>query len=72
MAGELDGGVSILKDRILIGLIPGPDLEYALDLLDMDPHEKWHAPDRSITAVTNVYEDPICSLLKNGLSVGIG
>jgi len=34
MAGELDGGLPILRDGILVGLIPAPDLEYALDRLD--------------------------------------
>ncbi|KAL2813969.1 chloride channel [Aspergillus granulosus] len=33
MAGELDSGLPILRDGILIGLIPAPDLEYALDNL---------------------------------------
>ena len=34
-AGELDGGLPILRDDVLVGLIPAPDLEYALDnLLD--------------------------------------
>ncbi|KAI5863210.1 chloride channel [Durotheca rogersii] len=33
-AGELDGGLPILRDGILVGLIPAPDLEYALDNLD--------------------------------------
>ncbi|KAI0202147.1 chloride channel [Astrocystis sublimbata] len=33
-AGELDGGLPILRDGILVGLIPAPDLEYALDRLD--------------------------------------
>jgi chloride channel 3/4/5 len=33
MAGELDSGLPILRDNILIGLIPAPDLEYALDNL---------------------------------------
>lgn len=32
-AGELDGGLPILRDEILVGLIPAPDLEYALDQL---------------------------------------
>ncbi|KAI2630451.1 voltage-gated chloride channel-like protein [Xylaria nigripes] len=32
-AGELDGGFPILRDGVLIGLIPAPDLEYALDNL---------------------------------------
>ncbi|KAI0178300.1 chloride channel [Pestalotiopsis sp. NC0098] len=32
-AGELDGGLPILRDGILVGLIPAPDLEYALDSL---------------------------------------
>lgn len=34
MAGELDGGLAILHDGILVGLIPAPDLEFALDRLD--------------------------------------
>ncbi|RDW90539.1 chloride channel protein [Aspergillus mulundensis] len=34
MAGELDSGLPILRDGVLIGLIPAPDLEYALDSLD--------------------------------------
>ncbi|KAI0881918.1 chloride channel [Annulohypoxylon maeteangense] len=33
-AGELDGGLPILRDNILVGLIPAPDLEYALDNLN--------------------------------------
>ncbi|KAK5654171.1 hypothetical protein OQA88_7602 [Cercophora sp. LCS_1] len=32
-AGELDGGLPIVRDEILVGLIPAPDLEYALDNL---------------------------------------
>jgi chloride channel 3/4/5 len=34
MAGELDSGLPILRDGVLIGLIPAPDLEYALDSLE--------------------------------------
>jgi hypothetical protein len=34
MCGEIDGGIAILRDGILVGLIPGPDLEFALDKLD--------------------------------------
>ncbi|KAI8285047.1 H(+)/Cl(-) exchange transporter 5 [Colletotrichum sp. SAR11_57] len=33
-AGELDGGLPIIRDGILVGLIPAPDLEFALDSLD--------------------------------------
>ena len=33
-AGELDGGLPIVRDGILVGLIPAPDLEFALDKLD--------------------------------------
>ncbi|KAI1369101.1 chloride channel [Xylaria arbuscula] len=33
-AGELDGGLPILRDDVLVGLIPAPDLEYALDNLN--------------------------------------
>jgi chloride channel 3/4/5 len=32
-AGELDGGLPIIRNEILVGLIPAPDLEYALDNL---------------------------------------
>ena len=33
-AGELDGGLPILRNGILVGLIPAPDLEFALDKLE--------------------------------------
>ncbi|GJN66569.1 hypothetical protein PLICBS_000587 [Purpureocillium lilacinum] len=32
-AGELDGGLPIVRQDVLVGLIPAPDLEYALDQL---------------------------------------
>lgn len=32
--GELDGGLPIVRRGILVGLIPAPDLEFALDNLD--------------------------------------
>jgi chloride channel 3/4/5 len=32
-AGEIDGGLPIIRDEILVGLIPAPDLEFALDNL---------------------------------------
>ena len=55
MAGELDGGLPILRHGILVGLIPGPDLEFALDNLGdesgtmclMDPRRRWQAPQPS-------------------------
>lgn len=50
-AGELDGGLPILKNDILVGLIPAPDLEFALDKLEdedntlclMSPLVDWAA-----------------------------
>ena len=33
MAGELDGGLPLIKDGNLVGILPGPDLEFALDRL---------------------------------------
>jgi len=33
-AGEIDGGLPILRDEVLVGLIPAPDLEFALDSLE--------------------------------------
>jgi len=38
-AGELDGGLPIVRDKILIGLIPVPDLEFALDKLETPDEE---------------------------------
>jgi chloride channel 3/4/5 len=32
-AGEIDGGLPIVRNDILVGLIPAPDLEFALDKL---------------------------------------
>ncbi|KAL8876903.1 MAG: hypothetical protein Q9205_002407 [Flavoplaca limonia] len=32
--GELDGGLPVVRNNILVGLIPAPDLEFALDKLD--------------------------------------
>lgn len=51
MTGEIDGGLPICKDGILVGLIPAPDLEFALDRLDdedntlclMSAHVDWAA-----------------------------
>lgn len=36
-AGEVDGGLPIIRDDVLVGLIPAPDLEYALDHLEDEP-----------------------------------
>ena len=37
LSGELDSGLPILRHGVLTGLIPAPDLEYALDnVLDED------------------------------------
>ena len=33
-AGELDGGLPIIRGGVLVGLIPAPDLEFALDKLE--------------------------------------
>lgn len=33
-AGELDGGLPIIRDNVLVGLIPAPDLEFALDRVE--------------------------------------
>jgi len=32
--GELDGGLPIIRNRVLVGLIPAPDLEFALDRIE--------------------------------------
>lgn len=39
MAGELDGGLPIVRDGVLVGIVPGPDLEFALDRLVQDEED---------------------------------
>jgi chloride channel 3/4/5 len=65
LKGEFDGGLPIISHEILVGLIPGPDLEYALDRLDgdeetalclMNPHERWERPYRG-DARNNIVDD---------------
>ena len=37
-AGELDSGLPIVRHGVLVGLIPAPDLEFALDKLEDEDH----------------------------------
>ena len=37
-AGDLDGGLPIVRHGVLVGLIPAPDLEFALDKLEDEEH----------------------------------
>ena len=37
-AGEIDGGLPIVGHGVLVGLIPAPDLEFALDKLEDEEH----------------------------------
>ena len=37
-AGEIDGGLPVIRHGVLVGLIPAPDLEFALDKLDDEEH----------------------------------
>lgn len=37
-AGELDSGLPIVRHGVLVGLIPAPDLEFALDKLEDEEH----------------------------------
>ena len=65
MAGELDGGLPILRNGCLVGLIPGPDLEYALDRLEgedsafclMGPWDQWQGPGRGVTLNSDDMDD---------------
>jgi chloride channel 3/4/5 len=53
MAGELDGGLPILRHNTLVGLIPAPDLEFALDRIEHEENAlclmasdiRWHGFD---------------------------
>ena len=52
-AGELDGGLPILRHNVLVGLIPAPDLEFALDRVEDEENAlclmasdiRWHGMD---------------------------
>lgn len=81
-AGELDGGLPILREKVLVGLIPAPDLEYALDQLENESEnmclmgkvpsadeeeEEWHDP----TDFTQ-YIDPVSANILGRSHVPIG
>jgi|SRR5450432_4355946 chloride channel 3/4/5 len=51
-AGEVDGGLPIIRDDALVGLIPAPDLEFALDSLVKEDESLC-----LMTAVTSVDDD---------------
>lgn len=69
MVGEIDGGLPIIRDGILVGLIPGPDLEYALDRLEgeemalclMSTHDRWQGPGRGVISGGNDDADSVVS-----------
>ena len=77
-AGELDGGLPVVRNDILVGLIPAPDLGFALDQLEdessdlclmarvpsIDEDEDEVDPTDFTTFI-----DPV-SLLSRGKSVG--
>jgi len=74
MAGELDSGLPILRHGVLAGLIPAPDLEYALDnvvdeenalcLMTMDASSFGGSDDEDDGTADRVdftrYIDPVC------------
>jgi chloride channel 3/4/5 len=69
-AGELDGGLPIIRDEILVGLIPAPDLEFALDNLEiesgtlclMTPVSSFDSDEEERSDPTDFtpYIDPVC------------
>lgn len=61
MAGELDSGLPILRDGVLAGLIPAPDLEFALDNLGDDEENTicLMAMDSSLAIYESDNEDTI-------------
>lgn len=71
--GELDSGLPILRDNILVGFIPAPELEFALDTLEaedamclMSMHTTWSGwssiedQDGSEPSDFTQYIDPVC------------
>lgn len=61
MAGELDSGLPILREGILTGLIPAPDLEFALDSLGEaeDSTTCLMAMDASVAIYDSEHEDVV-------------
>lgn len=69
MAGELDSALAIVRDSILVGLIPVTDLEFALDKLDDEDSEfcmmshdlSWNGehPDGTVVHDFTIYIDPV-------------
>ena len=73
--GEIDGGLPIIRDEILVGLIPAPDLEFALDNLEdeasslclMTSVDKFDASDDeddSDPTDFTTYIDPVCNIIE--------
>ena len=54
--GELDGGLAIVQEGVLVGLIPAPDLEFALDKLE-DEDESFCLMHRSIGHYRPITDD---------------
>lgn len=83
-AGELDGGLPIIRHDCLVGLIPAPDLEYALDNLqdegsslclmaqvpsiDDDDDDGGHHDPTDFTP----FIDPVCSRLQHRACFHVG
>ncbi len=67
LVGELDGAVAIVNNRILTGLIPAPDLELALDLLNgeenalclMSTQSHWQGPGRGTILASEGVTTPV-------------
>jgi chloride channel 3/4/5 len=73
MAGELDSALPIVRDTVLVGLIPITDLEFALDKLDDEDSEfclmfhgpNWtdngseHPDDTTVVHDFTIYIDPV-------------
>lgn len=71
--GELDSGLPILRDNVLVGFIPAPELEFALDTIDvedamclMSTNTTWsgwnnlEGPEEGGPIDFTPYIDPVC------------
>lgn len=72
-SGELDGGLPVVRDGVLYGLLPVPDLEWALDRIDDETtalclmvgrtHRAWSFVDDSASADFRQAEEDAVDLL---------
>ncbi|KAK7205943.1 CLC channel [Myxozyma melibiosi] len=61
MAGEFDGSLPILRAQVLVGLLPGPELEFALDKIKESTAASNSVSYSDLTEIEDS-DEPICHI----------